>query len=257
MVKPALIFCLLAALGVARADVRYTLKCEMESNSKVKTLSGALEQAMKDCTTQILQTDKRQLTRNGKTTSIIDYDANSRITIDHQAKTWTRTGIAGVEQANQAAMAQLKAMGAQFKIASNLISEQREISGYRSKGLLSILDMSFSVPGMPKGMSSRTMLEIWVSDSAPGAKEIITRSGENSPTMAMMRQFITTIPGAEEMLREVSQLVGQLMEINMVMDTKGLDDTMTIKTRLSAENFDTKPIDPAEFEIPKDYKEIK
>lgn len=252
--------------GILMADVRYTLRCEIESSDKVVSKSGALRQAMKDCTSEILQTADRQLSRNSKTTQILEFASESTITIDHEKKTWTRNGTAVAEQAAQASMDQLKQMGAVFQLISNPLTEPKEIAGYSAKGLASVLTMSFNFPGMDKGMSSRAQMEFWISESAPGAKEIMEWAKKQkkgptdvptSPTMRMMAQFLATMPGGRQMLKDGENLVGQLLEMSMTMETKGLADTLTMKMVMRAEKFDTSPIAASEFAIPDGYQEVK
>ena len=86
------IFC-----GALSADVRFVLRCELETNDKVINKAGTLEAAMRDCTTEVFQTAARQITRNSKVTQIIEYDSEMVTTIDHERKTWTRATAAASE----------------------------------------------------------------------------------------------------------------------------------------------------------------
>jgi hypothetical protein len=261
MVNSKLLFLGVTLLGVARGDVRYTLKCEIESSDKMMARTGALQDAMRDCTSQILQTAEKQLTRNGKVSQILEYGTESLITINHEKKTWTRNAAAQAEMAAQQSMQQLKQMGAVFRVVSNPISETKQVGGFEAKGIVSVLEMSFNFPGMPPGMSSRSQMEFWVSDTAPGAKEIIAAAGKNgagvSPTLRLMGQFLATVPGGQEMLKDAGKLVGQLVEMTMKMETKGMADVLSLKMTMRAEDFKTEPIPAAEFAIPDGYTEVK
>ena len=73
------------------ADVRYTLRCEIESTDKMLTQSGAMRDAMKDCTSEIFQTGERQMSRTARMTQIVEYATESTVVIDHSKKTWTRS----------------------------------------------------------------------------------------------------------------------------------------------------------------------
>ena len=242
------------------ADVRYQLRCEIESSDKVVSKSGALADAMKDCSSEILQTADRQMIRNGKSSQIIEFGTETTILIDHVKHTWTKNGAGQADLAAQAAMEQLKQMGAVFKMTSNLLEEKKQIAGFESKGMASLLNMSFNFPGMDKGMSSVALMEFWVSETAPGAKEILAYAAKNgpasSPTMRMMGQFLASVPGGNQLLKDGSALIGQLMEMTMTMETKGLADTLKMKMTLRAEGFDEKPIPASEFAIPAGYKEV-
>jgi hypothetical protein len=265
MVNPRLIFLQFAVLGVLSADVKYTLRCEIESSNKVMVKPGALEDAMKNCTSTILQTADKQLTRTGKTTQIVEFANETVITIDHEKKTWSRNGTQAAEQAAHASLNQLKQMGAVFKLTSNPVIEAQKIAGYDAKGLISILEMTFSIPGMPTGMSSRAQMEFWVSDTAPGAKEIMAWAAKSktadglqvSPTMRMMSQFLSTVPGGNQVLKDGQHLVGQLVQMSMTMETKGLEEGVKMKMTMKAEGFDTTPIAASEFAIPDGYQEVK
>lgn len=260
MVNQRLIFVLMLGAGLALGDVRYTLKCEIESTDKVMLKTGALADAMKDCTSTILQTSDRQLTRNAKGTQIVEFGSESVITIDHEKKTWTRSAAAKAEQAAQASLQQLQQMGAVFRVTSNRLSEPRMIAGFEAKGMVSILEMSFNFPGMQQGMSSRAQMEFWVSETAPGAKEIMAWAAKDkmaSPTLRMMGQFLATVPGGSQVLKDGQDLVGQLVEMTMRMETKGLADVMSMRMTMKAEGFDTSPIPGSEFEIPAGYTEVK
>jgi hypothetical protein len=243
------------------ADVRYQLRCEIESSDKVVSKSGALADAMKDCSSEILQTADRQMIRNGKSSQIIEFGTETTILVDHVKQTWTKNGAGQADLAAQAAMEQLKQMGAVFKMTSNLLEEKKQIAGFESKGMASLLNMSFNFPGMDKGMSSVALMEFWVSETAPGAKEILAYAAKNgpsaSPTMRMMGQFLASVPGGNQLLKDGSALIGQLMEMTMTMETKGLADTLKMKMTLRAEGFDEKPIPASEFAIPAGYKEVK
>ncbi len=243
------------------ADVRYQLRCEIDSSDKVISKSGALADAMKDCSSEILQTADRQMIRNSKTTQIIEFGSETTILMDHLKNTWTKNGAGQADQAAQAAMDQLKQMGAVFKMTSSQISDTKQIAGFESKGMASMLDMSFNFPGIDKGMSSKALMEFWVSETAPGAKEILAFASRNgpgaSPTLRMMSQFLSTVPGGNQLLKDGSGLIGQLMEMTMTIETKGLADTLKLKMTLRAESFDEEPIAPGEFEIPPGYKEVK
>jgi hypothetical protein len=59
------------------------------------------------------------------------------------------------------------------------------------------------------------------------------------------------------MLKDGENLVGQLLEMSMVMETKGLADTLTMKMVMRAEKFDESPIAASEFAIPDGYQEVK
>ena len=260
MVNPRVFFLLSLAAATLSADVRYTLKCEIESNDKMMAKSGALQDAMKDCTSTILQTADRQLTRTSKSTQIVEFGSETVITIDHEKKTWTKNGAAQAEYAAQASMNQLKQMGAVFRLTSSPITEPRTIAGYEAKGMVSVLEMTFNFPGMPQGMVSRAQMEFWVSDTAPGAKEIVAWSTKNkqaSPTLRMMSQFLATVPGGNQVLKDGEHLVGQLLEMGMRMETKGLPDVLSLKMTMKAEGFDTTPIPASEFAIPDGYQEVK
>ncbi len=243
------------------ADVRYQLRCEIESSDKVVSKSGALADAMKDCSSQILQTADRQMIRNGKSTQIIEFGTETTFLMDHTRKTWTKNGAGQADLAAQAAMEQLKQMGAVFKMTSNQVAEKKQIAGFESKGIASLLQMSFNFPGMDKGMSSNALMEVWVSKTAPGAKDILAYAAKNgpgaSPTMRMMSQFLATVPGGNQLLKEGSGLIGQLMEMTMTIQTKGLEDTLNLKMTLRAQGFDEAPIPASEFAVPAGYKEVK
>lgn len=243
------------------ADVRYQLRCEIESNDKVVGKSGAMADAMKDCSSEILQTVDRQMIRNGKATQIIEFGTETTILIDHAKKTWTKNGAGQADLAAQATMEQLKQMGAVFKMTSNQLTEKRQIAGFEAKGIASLLQMSFNFPGMDKGMSSNALMEFWVSETAPGAKEILAYAAKNgpgaSPTLRMMSQFLSTVPGGNQLLKDGSGLIGQLMEMTMTIETKGLADTLKLKMTLRAEGFDEKPIPATEFAVPAGYKEVQ
>jgi len=264
MVKTWLIF-LLLAVGILSADVKYTLRCEIETNDKVMLKTGALADAMRDCTSVILQTADRQLTRTGKMSQLIEFGTESVITIDHEKKTWSKNSAEKTEAAAQASMNQLKQMGAVFKLTSNPLTETQKISGYDAKGLVSVLEMSFNFPGMQQGMSSRAQMEFWVSETAPGAKEIIAWAAKSksshgmqvSPTIRMMSQFLSTVPGGAQALKDGQHLVGQLLQMGMQMETKGLADVLSLKMTMKAEGFDTAPIAASEFAIPDGYQEVK
>jgi len=261
MVNSKILVVYLALCAAARADVRYTLKCEIESSDKVMARTGALQDAMRDCSSQILQTAEKQLTRNGKVTQILEYGTENLITIHHEKKTWTRNGAAQSELAAQASMQQLKQMGAVFRIVSNPIAEPKQVAGFDAKGIVSVLEMSFNYPGVPSGMSSRAQMEFWVSETAPGAKEIIAAASKNgavgSPTLKIMGQFLATVPGGQEMLNDAEKLVGQLVEMTMRMETKGLADVLSLKMTMRAEDFKTVAIPASEFAIPDGYVEVK
>lgn len=242
------------------ADVRYQLRCEIESSDKVVGKNGALAEAMKDCSSEILQTADRQMIRNGKSTQIIEFGTETTILIDHAKQTWTKNRAGQADLAAQGAMDQLKQMGAVFKLTSNPLEEKKQIAGYESKGMASFLNVSFNFPGMDKGMNSTALMEFWVSETAPGAKEILAYAAKNgplaSPTMRMMSQFLASVPGGNQLLKNGSGLIGQLMEMTMTMETKGLADTLKMKMTLRAEGFDEKPIAASEFAIPTGYKEV-
>lgn len=258
LMRSFLIFSMIS--GTLLADVRYQLSCEIESSDKIVSKSGALADAMKDCSSEILQTADRQMIRNGKTTQIIEFRTETTILVDHLKKTWTRNGAGQADQASQAAMEQLKQMGAVFKMTSNQIAEKKHVAGFESKGMASLLDMSFKFPGMDQGMSSRALMEFWVSETAPGAKEILAFAAKNgpgaSPTLRMMSQFLATVPGGNQLLKDGSGLIGQLMEMTMTIETKGLADSLKLKMTLRAEGFDETPIAASEFAIPAGYKEV-
>ncbi len=247
--------------GSMLADVRYQLRCEIESSDKIVSKSGALADAMKDCSSEILQTAVRQMIRNGKSTQIIEFGTETTILIDHAKQTWTRNGAGQADLAAQAAMMQLKQMGAVFKMTSNQLAEKKQIAGFESKGMASLLQMSFNFPGSDKGMSSNALMEFWVSETAPGAKEILAYAAKNgpgaSPTMRMMSQFLANVPGGNQLLKDGSGLIGQLMEMTMTIQTKGLEDTLNLKMTLRAEGFDEAPIPASEFAVPAGYKEVK
>lgn len=260
MVNPRWIFIAILTAGTLSADVKYTLRCDIESPDKQMAKSGALATAMKDCTSTVLQSANRQAFRNGKSTQIFELGSETVITIDHEKKTWSKNGLAETESRTQAAMAQLKQMGANFKMISNPLSEPKTIAGFASKGMVSILEMSFNFPGMQQGMSTRTQLEFWVSDSAPGAKEFIEWTEKNkavSPTLRMMGLFLASFPGGDQVLKDTKNFVGQLMEMSVHMETKGLADTLNLRMTMRAEGFDTSPIPPSEFAIPDGYQEVK
>jgi len=253
------LFFVLLLIGVCSwADVRYLLRCEVESSDKMMSKSGALQAAMKDCTSEILQTKEKQLSRNGKVSQILDFKTETTITLDHEKKTWSKGTASVGEKAAQAQMEQLKSMGAQFKMVSNPITETKKIAGYEAKGLAGLLQMTFNFPGMDKGMSSRAVMEFWVSETAPGAAEVLqATSGQQSPTLRLMAQFLTTVPGGSQMLKDGANLRGQLMEMTMKMETAGLADTLSLAMLMRAENFVVGPIEASEFEVPADYKEVK
>ncbi len=262
MVKAIGLFLVCGALW---ADARFVLRCELESSDKVMNKAGALEAAMRDCTTEVLQTATRQITRNSKVSQIIEYDSEMVTTLDHEKKTWSRATAAQSEAATQASVAQLKQMGAQFRVISNPITETKTIGGYEAKGMVSVLEMTFQFPGMQQGMSSRAQMEFWVSETAPGAKEILAwaaktkdkGAGIGSPTIRMMKQFLGSVPGGEEAIRTGQSLVGQMVEMTMRMETKGLADVNTVRMTMRAEGFETKPVDEKEFVIPEGYTEVK
>ncbi len=254
------IFC-----GALWADVRFMLRCDLESSDRVVSKAGALEAAMRDCTTEVLQTATRQLTRNSKMTQIIEYDSEMVTTIDHVRKTWTRATAAASEAAAQASVTYLKQMGAQFRVVSNPIAESKVVGGYEAKGMVSVLEMTFQYPGMQQGMSSRAQMEFWVSETAPGAKEILALSakmkdegaGIGSPTIRMMKQFLGSVPGGQEAIRTGQALVGQMVEMTMRMESKGLADVSTVRMTMRAEDFKTDAVDEKAFAIPEGYMEVK
>jgi len=259
-------FLLMVAMCIyLRADVRYVLRCEMESSDQVMAKNGVLADAVRNCTTEVLQAKGKQLTRTARSSQIYFYETEEVITLDHGNQTWTKSSVEEAERASQAALAQLKQMGAVFRIVSNPRSEGKEIGGYPAKGMVSVLDMSFQVPGLPKGMSSRTQMEFWASEAAPGGKEIAdwTRSMQakgshvTSPTLRMMTQFFASIPGGAQVLKDAEGMTGQVLELTMRMETQGLADTLTMRMTMRAEDFDTKPIPETEFAIPAGYKEVK
>ncbi|MFN8941438.1 MAG: hypothetical protein ACK5ZJ_17035 [Acidobacteriota bacterium] len=254
------IFC-----GALSAQVRFVLRCELETSDKVVSKAGTLEAAMRDCTTEVFQTPSRQLTRNTKVTQIIDYDSEMVTTIDHERKTWTRATAAASEAAAQWSVTQLKQMGAQFRVVSNPIAETKVVGGYEANGMLSVLEMTFQFPGMQQGMSSRAQMEFWVSQTAPGAKEILAWSarikdkgaGIGSPTIRMLKQFLGSVPGGQDAIRTGQTLVGQLVEMTMRMETRGLSDVNTVRMTMRAEDFKTGPVDEKVFAIPEGYAEVK
>ena len=252
--------------GMLMADVRYTLRCEIESTDKMLTQSGAMRDAMKDCTSEIFQTGERQMSRTARMTQIVEYATESTVVIDHSKKTWTRSSASQTEAAAQAAMEQMKQMGVKLKMSSEPIPEKREISGYAASGLASLVEMTFAFPGMDRGMSSRVRMEFWVSETAPGAKEILAWTANQkqegvaskaSPTLRVMGQFLTAVPGGNQVLANGANLVGQLMEMNMKMESKGMGDAPTMNMSMRAETFSTEAIPASEFEIPDGYKEVK
>jgi hypothetical protein len=260
MVNQRLIFVWMLSAAALTADVRYTLKCEIESTDKVILKTGALATAMRECTSTILQTGERQLTRTERFTQIVDFAKEDVVTLDHEKKTWTKFSTAKEEQAAQASIMQLQQMGAVFRIVSNPISEPKMIGGFEAKGMVSVLEMSFNYPGMQKGMNSRAQMEFWVSETAPGAKEIMASSAKNklaSPTMRMMGKFLATVPGGSQVLKDGQNLVGQLLEMTMRLETKGLADVLSMRMTMKAEGFDTSAIPASEFSIPDGYTEVK
>ncbi len=260
MVSPRGLLLILALPALLWADVRYTLKCDIESNDKVMLKSGAMVAAMKDCSSTILQTATRQLTKTSRMTQIVEFGSESIITIDHEKKTWMRHDAAQTEQAAQASLRQLQQMGAVFQLSSHAIERPRVIAGYEAKGIQNVLTMTFQFPGMPQGMNSRSQMEMWFSETAPGAKEIIAAIGsntDNSPTMRMMRQFLATFPGGDQVIKETRNLRGQLLEMSIHMETHGLAEPLNLKMTMRAEGFDTTPIPASEFDVPEGYKEVK
>ena len=252
--------------GMLMADVRYTLRCEIVTNDMMLTQNGALRDATKDCTSDIFQTAERQMSRSGRMTQIVEYADETTILIDHVKKTWTRNSASQTEAAARASMEQLKQMGVKLKMSSEKIVEKREIAGYEAKGLANLLEMSFNFPGMDQGMSSTVRIEFWLSETAPGSKAILEWSAkqkslgagsQNSPTLRIMNQFLAAVPGGEQLLRESGNLVGQLMEMNMKMESKGMGNAADMRMTLRAEKFSTEAIPASEFEIPDGYTEVK
>lgn len=264
MTKSWILFVL--SCGMLMADVRYTMRCEIESTDKKLMESGALKEAAKDCSSEIFQTADRQMSRTSRLTQIVEYANENTILIDHAKKTWTRNSAARAAGLAQTALEQMKQMGAKVNMTTEAIKEKREIAGYEAKGLTNLLEISFAMPGLQGGMSSAVRIEFWVSETAPGAKEILAWSAklkdqaegsQASLTMRMLGQFLSSVPGGNQMLQEGGNLVGQLMEVSMKMESKGMGNEAKMNMVMRADKFSTEAIPATEFEIPDGYKEVK
>ncbi len=256
----------LLSCSILMADVRYTLRCEIESTDKKLMESGALKEAARDCSSEIFQTAARQMSRTSQLTQIVEYANENTILIDHVKKTWTRNSAAQAAGLAQTAMEQMKQMGAKVNMTTEAIKEKREIAGYEAKGLTNLLEISFAMPGIQEGMSSAVRIEFWVSETAPGAKEILAWAAKQkdqgvgsqaSLTMRMLGQIVSSIPGGNQMLQEGGNLFGQLMEVSMKMESKGMGNEARMNMVMRAEKFLTDSIPASEFEIPDGYKEVK
>lgn len=260
MVNRLWILCMALVATSAWADVRYTLKCEFTSSDKTSMQTGALANAMRDCSTEILQTASKQLTRTTRGTQILDIATGDVILLDTEKKTFTRSTAETTGKMAQSNMQQLQAMGAKLEFKTEPIPRPRVITGFEAKGLASDISMSFQMPGMPQGVNTQARMEFWVSETAPGAKELIESAKKNkvsSPMLRTLGPLLASIPGGAEMMKNSENLLGQLLELNLTMETQGLPQALQVKMVMRAENFSTEPIDPKEFEIPAGFSEVK
>ncbi len=258
MAKAAGILLLLVSMPLW-ADLRYQMRCEMESSEPMLTKMGALAEAARNCSVEVLHTGGRQLIRNAKMTQIFHPEEGYVIQLDHVDKTRRRVSFEEVQRGNQASLDQFKAMGAQMNIATRKLPAPRAIEGFVSEGVESDLTIDVPIPGLPRPMRMATKVEVWVSAEAPGGKEINRGAQGNtaSPQFQMMMQFLRGIPGGEQILREGALPTGQLMETRMRMELPSGEATSVIQIRMQAEKFQPGPIDPKEFEVPTDYREVQ
>lgn len=258
MAKAAGILLLLASLPLS-ADVRYQMRCEMESSEPMLTKMGALAEAARNCSVEVLQSGSRQLIRNAKMTQIFHSEEGYVIQLDHVDKTRRRMSFDEMQRGNQASLDQFKAMGAQMNIATRKLPAPRAIEGYLSKGVESNFTIAVPVPGLPRPMQMSARVEVWVSAEAPGGKDVSQSAAGNatSPQFQMMMQFLRGIPGGDQILREGALPTGQLMETRMRMELPAGDGASVIQIRMQAEKFQTTPIEPQEFAVPADYREVQ
>jgi hypothetical protein len=256
MAKAAGILLLLAPLPLW-ADLRYQMRCEMESSEPMLSQMGALAEAARNCSVEVLLTPNRQSIRNAKMTQIIHSAEGFSFQLDHADKTYRRLSLAEMQRGNQASLDQFKAMGAQVSMNTRKLPAPRTINGYSATGLESELTIRVPVPGLPRPIQMAAKVEIWVSREAPGAESVPAANQASAAHLQTIMQFLRGIPGGEKLLSEGALSAGQIMESRMRMEMPSGEDTSVIQIRMQAENFQTGPIDPKEFEVPAGYREVQ
>jgi hypothetical protein len=258
MAKAAGILLLLASLPLW-ADLRYQMRCEMESSEPMLSQMGALAEAARNCSVEVLQSGSRQLIRNARMTQLFHLEEGYLIRLDHVDKTRRRISFEELQQGDQASLEQFQAMGARMNIATRKLPAPRVIEGYLSEGVESNFTIAVPVAGLRRPMQMSARVEVWLSAEAPGGKDAAKgiAGKATSPQFQMMMQFLRGMPGGDQILREGALPTGQLMETRMRMELPGGDGVSVIEIRMRAENFATSPINPEEFAVPADYREVQ
>lgn len=188
---------LLAGTVAARADFSYT------STSKATGGSMAAMAGNMNTNGKVFFKGQKMRNDNANTSTIIDFEAQTVTTINHQTKTATVAKIGD---------AAAKSGDMNVKIDVKETGQQKTINGYNAKELLLTMDMD--MPQLQQmGMGKMQMeMQMWLSADVPGIGEMrdfYKKNMERFPWAAMAG-------GNPQMAQAVAQLQKKMAEMNGV-----------------------------------------
>ena len=268
----------------ARADLRYRAVCELKQGP-LQQLNGLAPggDLLADCNQEVFTKGNLEITKGKNRSVLIDHEKGTQTILDHKAKTWARQSMtelaAEIEKAKAAALAGTGSP--KFTLLTQGVL--KTIAGVSATGTLSRMEMDLPISNETGGpeLSLSMDIEVWSSTNLPGATESMrvdaVRKRSGNPAMRALETMVGGLPGADELLAINPSKQGLPLEIRLVTRFKGTDkpqlgDTesdplgiiatlreggalMEMVMRFSEHN--TKPIAAAEFEIPKNYQEIR
>ena len=188
---------LLSGTGAARADFSYT------TTSKTTGGSMAAMAGNMNTTGKVFFKGQKIRNDNGTTSTIIDFDAQTITTLNHQTKTATVAKISDMAP---------RAGEMNVKIDVKETGQQKSINGYNAKELLLTMDMD--MPQLQQaGMGKMQMeMQLWLSADVPGIGEMrdfYKKNMDRFPWTAMAG-------GNPQMAQAVAQIQKKMAEMNGV-----------------------------------------
>ena len=180
----------------ARADFSYT--------TTSKTTGGAMA-AMAGGNGQVSKLyfkGQKMKSDSGGFVTVIDFDAQTLTTINHQAKTVTVKKLSELGGTGQ--------NDASVKIDIKETGQQKTINGYNAKELLMTMDVD--MPQAPQMGKMQMEMELWLSSDVPGIGEVRDFYRKNMDRMP----WASLAGGNPQMQRAISQMQRKMAEMNGV-----------------------------------------
>jgi hypothetical protein len=198
----------------ARADFSYTITHKATGGSM-----GAALAAGASGTTKFYVKGSKMKTDDGQHATIIDLDAQTVTTIDHNMKTIAVRSLKDVAQAAKAPA---------VSIDVRETGQRKMINGFDAKEV--ILSMDFDLSQQAPGVAGKARLEddVWVTSDVPGADELRSFYEKNANRLpgANLQQF------TEEVQKKLASMHG--VPVEQVIRMKQAGSAATAMPQLSA-----------------------